>query len=165
MKPRVTDLSELLFVSSGPVLRCSGSALTNRWAGVLYNESYVHGSCEPSPAGVPAHESSISWEGPDHESPGGCWVPAQVSSISREGPAHESPVGCWVPAQVSSISWEGPDHESPGGCWVPAQVSSIPWEGPDHEIPVCWEGGVCMSVLSVQPAQSCLATSLWAVLG
>ena len=121
MKPRVTDLSELLFVSSGPVLRCSGSALTNRWAGVLYNESYVHGSCVPSPAGVPAHESSISWEGPDHESPGGCWVPAQGSSIS--------------------------------------------WEGPDHESPTCWEGVMCMSVLSVQPAQSCLATSLWAVLG
>ena len=89
--------------------------------GVLCNEGYVHGSRVPSPA----------------------WVPVQGSSISREGPDHESPVGCWVPAQVSSISWEGPDHESPG----------------------CWEGGVCMSVLYVQPAQSCLATSLWAMLG
>ena len=133
--------------------------------GVLCNEGYVHGSRVPSPAGVPVQGSSISREGPDHESLVGCWVPAQVSSISWEGPDHESPVGCWVPAQVSSISWEGPDHESPVGCWVPAQVSSISWEGPDHESPGCWEGGVCMSVLSVQPAQSCLATSLWAVLG
>ena len=110
---------------------------------MLCNEGYVHGSCVPSPAGVPA----------------------QGSSIPRERPDHESPMGCWVPAQVSSIFWEGPDHESPVGCWVPAQVSSIPWEGPDHESPVCWGGGVYMSVLSEQPAQSCLATSLWAVLG
>ena len=30
VKPRVTDLSELLFVSSSPALRCSVSALTDR---------------------------------------------------------------------------------------------------------------------------------------
>ena len=44
-----------------------------------------------------------------------CRVPAQVSSVSWEEPDHESPGGCWVPAQVSSISWEGSDHESPVG--------------------------------------------------
>ena len=64
---------------------------------------------------------------------------AQGSSIPWEGPAHESPGGCWVPAQVSSIFWEGPDHESPVGCWVPAQVCSIPGEGPDHKSPGGWE--------------------------
>ena len=88
---------------------------------------------------VPAQVSSISWEGPAHENPGGCGVPAQVSSISWEGPDHQSPGGCWVPAQVSSIPWEGPDHESPMGCRVPAQVSSISWEGSAHESPGGWE--------------------------
>ena len=109
---------------------------------MLCNEGHVHGSCVPSPAGVPAQGISIPREGPDHESPVGCWVPAQVSSISWEGPDHESPVGCWVPAQVSSISWKGPDHESPGGCCVPVQVNSISREGLGHESHVCWEGGV-----------------------
>ena len=33
VKPRVTDLSELLFVSSSPALRCSVSALSDRCAG------------------------------------------------------------------------------------------------------------------------------------
>ena len=64
---------------------------------------------------MPAQGSSVSWEGPAHESPGGCRVPAQVSSIPWEASAHESPGGCRVPAQVSSVSWEGPAHESPGG--------------------------------------------------
>ena len=50
MKPRVTDLSELLFVSSGPALRCSGSALTDRRAGVHCNEGYVQGCWVLSPA-------------------------------------------------------------------------------------------------------------------
>lgn len=35
-------------------LKCSGSALINRCAGGVCSEGYVHGSCVPSSAGVPA---------------------------------------------------------------------------------------------------------------
>ena len=61
---------------------------------MLCNEGYVHGSCVPSPVGVPAQMGPVPLKGPVHVSPMGCWVPAPVFSISWEGPAHESPLCC-----------------------------------------------------------------------
>ena len=62
-------VQELLFVSSGHALRCSGSALTSRWAGGVLPRGLRARFLCAQPCRVPARVGPMPWEGPAHETP------------------------------------------------------------------------------------------------